>query len=241
MAVALLYGDFMDKRLLSIAKKISPGIGIVDVGTDHGYLPIYLLDHGYRGNIIASDINEEPLLCARRNAEKAGYEDNIRFILCDGLDESVSALVDTIVIAGMGGDTICGILDRAEWCMDKRYRLILQPMSKAEILRYWLSYNDFEIVEESFLEDNGTVYQIISAVYGKRCPLSDAELFVGRHELSSKEPQYKRVLKDAREKFERLVRGLSHSDKSEDIIRCSFSRQILSEIYELERKDCVQK
>lgn len=227
----------MDKRLLSIAGKIPAGKGFADVGTDHGYLPIYMLDHGYRGNIIGSDINEAPLNCALRNAESASYEDKIRFILCDGLDESVSDLIDTIVIAGMGGDTICGILDRAEWCMDSRYRIIMQPMSKAEILRYWLSYNDFEIVEESFLEDNGTVYQIITAVYGKRRTLSDAELFIGRHDLSSKEPHYKKVLNDAKIKFERLIKGLGNSDKSEDIIRCNFSRKILDQLYELERKD----
>ena len=226
----------MDKRLLSIATKIPDGKGFVDVGTDHGYLPIYMLDHGYKGKVIGSDINEDPLNCAVRNAEKAAYEDKIRFILCDGLDEGVSDDVDTIVIAGMGGDTICGILDRAEWCMDSRYRIIMQPMSKAEILRFWLSYNDFEIVEESFLDDNGTLYQIITAIYGKRCTLSDAELFVGRYELSSKETHYNRVLADAKLKFERLIKGLSHSDKNEDIVRCNFSRQILDELYELERK-----
>ena len=227
----------MDRRLLCIAGKIPTGKGFVDVGTDHGYLPIYMLDHGYMGNVIGSDINEEPLSCAVKNAAKASYEDQIRFILCDGLDESVSDMVDTIVVAGMGGDTICGILDRAEWCMDSRYRLILQPMSKVEILRFWLSYNDFEIVEESFLEDNGTIYQIITAVYGKRCTLGDTELFVGRHELSSKEELYGRVLKDTIIKFERLVNGLGHSVKPEDVIRCNFSRDILAQLYELERKD----
>lgn len=227
----------MDKRLLYIAGKIPQGKGFVDVGTDHGYLPIYMLDHGYTGKVIGSDINEEPLNCAIRNAEKALYEDDIRFILCDGLDESVSDMVDTIVIAGMGGDTICGILDRAEWCMDSRYKLILQPMSKAEILRFWLSYNDFEITEESFLEDNGTIYNIITAVYGKRHTLSDAELFIGRHDLSSKEPLYNKVLKAAKLKFERLVKGLSHSDKSDDVVRCNFSRMILDELCELERRE----
>lgn len=227
----------MDKRLLCIADKIPDGKGFVDVGTDHGYLPIHMIDRGYMGNIIASDINEEPLNCAVRNAEKAAYENKIRFLLCDGLDECVADMVDTIVIAGMGGDTICGILDRAEWCMNKRYRLILQPMSKAEILRFWLSYNDFEIVDESFLDDTGTIYHIITAVYGNRCTLSDAELFVGRFELSCREPLFNRVLMDARLKFERLVRGLGHSAKSEDIIRCNFSRKILEEICEIERTE----
>lgn len=227
----------MDKRLLNIAGMIPAGKGFVDVGTDHGYLPVYMLEHGYTGHVIASDINKDPLACAKRNAEKASYEDRIHFILCDGLDDSISDMVDTIVIAGMGGDTICGILDRAEWCMDSRYRLILQPMSKAEILRYWLSYNDFEIVEESPVDDCGTVYQIISAVYGKRCTLNDAELFVGRHELIRRHPLYSSILENNIIKFERLIKGLGHSTESDDIIRCNFNRLILKQLCELKATD----
>ena len=227
----------MDKRLFRIAEMIPAGKGFVDVGTDHGYLPIYMLDKGYKGNVVASDINEEPLACAMRNAEKSMFEDKIRFILCDGLDERISADVDTIVIAGMGGDTICGILDRAEWCMDNRYKLILQPMSKAEILRYWLSYNDFEIKEEVLLDDCGTVYQIISAVYGKRCPLSDAELFIGRHELVRRQELYNRVLESNILKFERLVNGLGRSTEYVDIIRCNFSKLILEQLRKLKTDD----
>lgn len=227
----------MDKRLHRIAQLIPAGKGFVDVGTDHGYLPVYMLDHGYMGKVIASDINEVPLSCAVRNAEKAQYDDKIGFILCDGLDERVSDEVDTIVIAGMGGDTICGILDRAEWCMDSRYKLILQPMSKAEILRYWLSYNDFEITDEVFVDDCGTVYQIICAIYGKRCTLSDAELFIGRHELVRTQPIYKKLLDSNILKFERLVKGLGHSAESADIVRCNFSRQILQQLCELKEID----
>ena len=227
----------MDKRLHRIADMIGAGKGFVDVGTDHGYLPVYMLDNGYMGHVIASDINEEPLACAMRNAVKASYEDLIRFILCDGLDESISDDVDTIVIAGMGGDTICGILDRAEWCMDRRYKLILQPMSKAEILRYWLSYNDFEIIEEVLLDDCGTVYQIISAVYGKRCTLSDAELFIGRHELVRSQPLYKKILDSNILKFERLVDGLGRSVDNADIIRCNFSRLILQQLRDIKAID----
>ena len=173
----------MDNRLRSISNCIGAK-GFADVGTDHGYLPIYMAKRGYKGNIFASDIDLEPLNCAKRNADEAGISEQIEFILCDGLATGIKDKIDSIVIAGMGGDSICGILDRAEWCFDPQYKLILQPMTKAEILRYWLSYNDFLITDEILIDDNGTVYQLICARYGKRDTLSDAELFLGKLELS---------------------------------------------------------
>ena len=138
----------MNKRMHAIVKYIEPGRGLIDVGTDHGYLPTWMASHGYHGNIIAADINAAPLQKARENAEKAGVTDRITFQLCDGLEQCKPESVDTIIIAGMGGDLICRILDLAEWCMDRRYKLILQPMTKSEVLRYWLTNNEFEILAE---------------------------------------------------------------------------------------------
>ena len=103
----------MNKRLEAIYALIGEGRGLVDVGTDHGYIPTALAQSGYAGNIIASDIKPGPLQAARRSAENAGVADKIDFLLCDGLDGCDPSAIDTIVIAGMGGDTICGILDRA--------------------------------------------------------------------------------------------------------------------------------
>ncbi len=115
----------MNKRLSAIAALVKEGKGLVDVGTDHGYLPAYLAASGYKGALYASDINEGPLQSARRTAAEAGLSDRIRFLLCDGLRLCPPEEIDTIVIAGMGGDMIVKILDEAEWCMDPRYHLIL--------------------------------------------------------------------------------------------------------------------
>jgi len=154
------------------------------VGTDHGYLPIALAQNGYKGAIIASDINIEPLNKARENAKASGFDKRIDFRLGNGLEACESHEVDTIVIAGMGGDSICGILDRAEWCMSPDYELILQPMTKAEILRYWLVNNGFVIKYEDRVLENGTVYQIITTRFeDKNTRLSDAELFTGAASL----------------------------------------------------------
>lgn len=76
--------------------------------------------------------------------------------------------MDTIVIAGMGGDMICRILDEAEWCMSGKYKLILQPMTKQDILRYWLVNNGFEICRELIAEDAGVLYQILTDAFRRR-------------------------------------------------------------------------
>lgn len=172
----------MSKRLDKIASFIEPGLGVADVGTDHGYIPVMLCRRGYEGNIIATDINEGPLNKARMSLLKAGFADKVELLLCDGLDACNPDLVNTIIVAGMGGDTIAGILDRAEWCAREDVRLILQPVTKAEILRYWLINNDFCITDESFVKENGTIYQIICAKQGKSESYSDAELFIGKRE-----------------------------------------------------------
>ena len=158
---------------------IGDGRGVADVGTDHGYLPVWLAHRGYTGRIFASDIRPGPLEAARRTARAASLEDRISFLLCDGLDSCPQGEIDTIVIAGMGGDTICGILERAEFCLDEKYTLLLQPMTKAEVLRYWLVNNGFTLTREAVVRDGRTLYQIIEARYLGNMRLSDAELFVG--------------------------------------------------------------
>jgi len=228
----------MDNRLLSISGCIGEK-GFADVGTDHGYLPIYMAKRGYKGNIFASDINLEPLNCAKRNADEADVANKIEFILCDGLDTGIKDKIDSIVIAGMGGDSICGILDRAEWCFDEQYKLILQPMTKAEILRYWLSYNDFLITDEILIDDNGTTYQLICARYGKRDTLSDAELFLGKLELSRNNALFEKQLEKNIRRFEKLLKGLSASKDNQDKISCDFYYQIYRQLCSI--KDSLKK
>ena len=125
----------MNKRLEAIEALVRPGSGLIDVGTDHGYLPVSLALHGYPGLLIASDLREGPLNAARRSAAQVGLERRIDFRLANGLASCLPNEVDSVVIAGMGGDTVCGILDRADWILDQRYQLILQPMTRAEVLR----------------------------------------------------------------------------------------------------------
>ena len=170
----------MNKRLDLLYEMIpSDGLGVIDVGTDHGQIPIRLANSGYSGYIFATDIAEGPLNAACSAAHAAGVENKIRFLLCDGLDLCPPEDVSDILIAGMGGDTICGILDRAEWIFSGQYRLILQPMTRPEVLRYWLIHNDFSINLEAVSREEQHVYQLFRAEMGPRKRMSDAEYLTG--------------------------------------------------------------
>ena len=227
----------MNDRLKAIAAQIDGGVGFIDVGTDHGYLPAEMALSGYAGSIIASDVNPLPLGRAIKTAEDAGVRDRVEFLLCDGLSLCDAKKLDTIVIAGMGGDLICRILDGAEWCMDSRYKLILQPMTKAEVLRYWLCSNGFHILSESLAEDAGLLYQIITARYeGTNAAMRDSELFTGKAELAKDKALFARRRGAVRDMLEKAVAGMA-AGAAGDRGRIALYRGILSELEEMGEAD----
>ena len=220
----------MSNRLELIASFVKNGIGVVDVGTDHGYIPVMLVKRGYKGNIIATDINEGPLNKAKQSLIEAGCEEAVELILCNGLDDCESEKIDTIIVAGMGGDTITGILDRAEWCAREDIKLILQPVTKPEILRYWLVNNDFRIINEAQTEENGTVYQIICAVPGRDCRYKDSELFIGRYDLIKGSTYYEQMLDKHIIRFSSAAEGLKSTDRVELLPWLGIIENILQEL-----------
>ena len=151
-------------RLLVCADFIAPGERVADVGCDHGYLSIHLLTNGIASSCIASDINEQPLLCAVRNAEKYGVRDKMEFYLSDGV-RNIPRDFDTMVCAGMGGDTMISILEAAPWLKEGNYRLILQCQSKRPELRKYLGENGWFIRNETVLKDGKFLYTVMEVVY----------------------------------------------------------------------------
>ena len=136
---------------------------MADIGTDHGYLPVYLAQKGLAQRIIASDKSGNSLKAALRSAEKFGVTDKISFVVAPGLEGIDEAGVDTIVIAGMGGETILGILADAQWTRSLGISLILQPQTKIEKLCEWLHENGFIIHETKHVRDKGRLYTVILA------------------------------------------------------------------------------
>ena len=159
----------LSDRLLACAGFVSPGDRVADIGCDHGYLSIHLLTQGIASAVIASDIREAPLQSAIRNAEKYGVRDQIRFYLSDGV-RNIPRDFDTLVCAGMGGDTMVHILESAPWLHSAQYRLILQCQSKTPLLRQYLSENGWRITEESVLRDGKFLYTVMEVYWEPEYP-----------------------------------------------------------------------
>ena len=153
-------------RLRLLADWVPPGARLADVGTDHGYLPVWLRLHGRVVSAIACDLREKPLSRARETGRTWGA-DGVDYRLGNGLAVVSPEEVDTIVIAGMGGENIAAILARAPWTADGRHTLLLQPQSRAEVLRVFLAENGYAIRREALAEDRGTLYPVMEAGGGE--------------------------------------------------------------------------
>ena len=158
----------LQPRLQLLADLVPQNARLADVGTDHGYLPVYLLQKKYITSAIAADIGAEPLEHARRTARQYGVEEQLRFLRCDGLQGIDPKDADTVVIAGMGGETIIHILSQAPWTRNRNTLLLLQPMTKQEELRRWLNENGYAQYAERLVRDKNYLYPVftVGEIYG---------------------------------------------------------------------------
>ena len=154
----------LDARLMSAVDFVRDGATVADVGTDHAYLPIYLVGKGKISRAVASDINEGPIERARANIALHGMENNIAAVRTDGLSGIEKYFPTDIIIFGMGGELIVKIISEAKFVYKEGIRLILQPMTHAEILCEFLSREGFVIVGEA-LSRAGKIYRTIVAEY----------------------------------------------------------------------------
>ena len=218
-------------RLAAIADLVPDGARLADVGTDHALLPISLLLSGRIVSAVAADIRPGPLSRAESNAKACGVK-NIRFELCDGLDRVSSEDADTVVIAGMGGENISGILERAPWARDESL-LLLQPMSRPEELRRALCSMNIEILSEKLVEDNGRIYSVICARGGIPADFTPAELYIGRFEQIAGEPLFLPYLSSLEQKLDAALKGLSRSDRPSDADRFAVLKAVREELSQM--------
>ena len=168
---------------------VRTGSRIADIGTDHAYLPAYLILNEIIPYAIAADLKKGPLKNAEYTVKMYSVEDKIELRLSDGLEHINPSEVDDIVIAGMGGILISEILSKAEWIKNSRFKLILQPQSHSENLRRFLFDNGFEIVEEKACFEDKKVYICLSAVYsGNIRNYNETELILGSFLNKSDKP-----------------------------------------------------
>ncbi|MCM1022564.1 MAG: Nif3-like dinuclear metal center hexameric protein [Prevotella sp.] len=202
--------DMLDKRLQLCAEFVR-GERVCDVGTDHAYLVAELLSSGKCVTAAASDINEKPLAAARETLAKAGVSDRADIILSDGLKNVPESGITDIVIAGMGGELIAEILSDCGWLEGKN--LILQPMSRADVLIRRLCEGGFEILAQRAVSDGKFRYTVINAVKNGSLPFSPEPIFEQLGKLELSDPEAKLYAERQAERLFREGRASGRTDK----------------------------
>ncbi|HET3259288.1 TPA: tRNA (adenine(22)-N(1))-methyltransferase TrmK [Streptococcus pneumoniae] len=158
----------ISKRLELVAFFVSQGAILLDVGSDHAYLPIELVERGQIKSAIAGEVVEGPYQSAVKNVEAHGLKEKIQVRLANGLAAfEETDQVSVITIAGMGGRLIARILEEGLGKLANVERLILQPNNREDDLRIWLQNHGFQIVAESILEEAGKFYEILVVEAGQ--------------------------------------------------------------------------
>lgn len=224
----------ISKRLLCCASMVTPGSRVADIGTDHGYLGIYLLQTGAARHVIACDLRKDPLENARRNAKLFGVDGEMELRLSDGLEKIRPDEVDTVVMAGMGGDLIQKILSQCPWRRREGLQFILQPQSAGNVLRRWLCEDGFEIRREEPVQDGHFLYTVMDIRQGEPAPLTPGTEYASPALLASKSPLVGTYLARVENALQETVRGLTNAEKQRPE-RLAYFGQALLEIQEMRK------
>lgn len=203
----------LDSRLMAIANLVRKDKIFADIGTDHAYLPVYLVEKGIINKAIAADLRIGPLENAKLAVESYNYSDKIELRLSDGLDNFKENEVEEIAIAGMGGLLISSFIEHTTWLKNSDIHLILQPMTHVEELRKALFDNGFIIDNEVVAEDDDKLYIIVSAYYyGDTTAYTELDLILGRLPLNQ-DNLSKKYLSKIYEKYNKKLVALIKANK----------------------------
>ena len=222
---------------------VSPGNRLVDVGTDHGYVPICLCRRKIIPSAIAMDINEGPLIRAKSHIEEAGLTGYIQTRLSDGLTALKTGEGDTVLIAGMGGILMEKLLYEGREVLSSVQELILQPQSDIGGIRQWLERNDWQIICEDIVYEDGKYYPMMKAVRGRGQPYTLPEYHYGRADLQQSLPVFEKYVRRQIQVNEEILKRLPKERKERILAREYFVQkniQILKEALEaciLEQKE----
>ena len=233
----------LSKRLKSVADMVTKGSKVADIGCDHGYVSIYLIEKKLANDVIAMDVNKGPLECARQNVEREGLAQYIELRLSDGLKALVVGEVNSIICAGMGGRLVVKILTEGKRILSQVKELILQPQSEIQLVRKFLYENGFQIVQENMVLDEGKYYQMMRAVKqeqwlgdsewtnGEGVSITEVEAKYGPCLLRNQHPVLKEFLLLEKNKYEGILVELkkTNPDKTGELSqRCLLIKEALA-------------
>lgn len=208
----------LSKRLYAVASLVTPGSKVADIGTDHAYIPLYLIQEKKAVGAIAMDVNEGPLLRAEEHVRDAGQQDKILLRKSDGLERLRPGECDCAVIAGMGGGLMIRILSTYPEITRSLKECVLQPQSEIERVRAFLLQEGFLFLEENMVLDDGKFYTMMKV----RPPFAeesgggqtggeewnDTELRYGKLLLCKQHPVLYSYLQREKKQYEQILHGL---------------------------------
>lgn len=154
----------LSKRLFAVSALVTSGNSIADIGTDHAYIPIYLMEKEQIVSAVAADVNRGPLLRAREHIEAAGFGGRIETRLSDGFEKFRPFEVESAVLAGMGGGLVMKILSRSPEVTGSLRECILQPQSEIAKVRAFLLENGFSFADEDMVWEDGKYYPMMKVI-----------------------------------------------------------------------------
>ncbi|NLL91298.1 MAG: SAM-dependent methyltransferase [Ruminococcaceae bacterium] len=222
----------LSKRLKFTAAAVRDGSRAADVGCDHGYLSAHLILSGKCPLIYATDISEKSLKKAKRLFVEKGIEEKVVACLADGLDGISPDSVDDVVIAGLGGDSIFGIVSRHSWLKDSDKHLVLVPSSRHAKLRRYLYKEGFAILSETAVWDKRRAYTVMSAKYEGNEKITTT-IFEEFGKILSSDGDNKEYITVVKRRYDRVLREIGKADKI-DVNIVKRAREILTYIENLE-------
>lgn len=206
-------------RLLLIAEAAKGAKRLADIGTDHAYIPVYMVLKQGAESAIAADINKGPLMRAEENIKRFGLEEKIKTRLSDGLKNFGAPEADTVIVAGMGGTLIAKILDDSPKMKKEGIRFVLQPMTAEDELRRYLEKNGYKITDEFMTREGDKLYTVILAEVGEPEKSEEEFYHVSKKLFEKKDELFKIFLDRKINEFQKVVKGLSRAEKIEGNIK----------------------
>ena len=205
----------LSKRLTTIASLVPAGSRVADVGTDHGYTPIYLVKNGVAVSAIAMDVRKGPLSRAADHVREYGLEDKIQLRLSDGLEKLQANEADTVIISGLGGPLMIDMLTRGQEVAKTVTTFVLSPQSDIPGVRVFLREHGYRIDREVFMKDEGKYYTVMVVTHGQSEPGRYIDDLFGRELLERKDPVLREYLEKEEARYLQLIPTLESSSREE--------------------------
>lgn len=202
----------LSKRLQAVADLVSSDLTVADVGTDHGYIPIYLIETGKCKKAFAMDVNQGPLLRAKEHIANYGLEGQIETRLSDGVKQLKIGECEAVVIAGMGGALTIKILEEGRSVFQSLREFVLQPQSELHKVREYLFEQGYCIIAEDMVQEDGKFYPMMKVINGASDAYHAVEFYYGKFLLSERHPVLKTFLGKEKKTKKLILQNLQKED-----------------------------